>query len=725
MAALTTYRPDVDGLRAVAILSVLAYHCSERILPGGFIGVDVFFVISGYLITKIIATELADERFSIAAFYVRRAKRILPALFVVLSTTVGLGLVLLTPSELSSMGKNMAATSGFVSNVTFWLDTGYFDVAAERKPLLHTWSLAVEEQFYLLWPLALMLVVRHRLNVRRLLLVVSGLSFALSCYYVVRHQPTAFFLLPGRAWELLIGAALALGVVSPAATAGRRQIYAVAGFGMVVGAACLLGRSSPFPGWNAIFPCVGAGLLIHAGERGDNVVSRHILSRRPVVFLGLISYSLYLWHWPLLSLARITQHGSLTAWQTIAVILVAVGLAVLTWRFVERPFRVHGPAPAAGPVLVRYGFVSVALFALGGSAYLSKGLVGYAPDTILMAEHAKYDGNPLSSECLRWQGETGPLPLTTCMTGQDRFTRRLVIWGDSHADAVAPGVARYANDRGYATHQLTMAACPPLLGAEARGPENTYEPCVEFNKAVAKFIIGDHRTEVVLLSARWPVYTENTRFGPDDPGPTTFLVDVEDGELSAEASKRVFTRALDTTINTLRAAGKTVLVLGTIPAIGVNVPACLARNQMPLSDVRECDVDTALVFPRMRFPDSEIERLASNRPRVCTFLPKTALCPDGECMDIHGGDILYANDDHLSSHGALFLAKHFTFDACVTSTVRPGERTAQASGAGQQHAQPVSARPSADGSSLGTDTPSSHPAARRNTRATNRERDLR
>jgi peptidoglycan/LPS O-acetylase OafA/YrhL len=641
------------------------------VLPGGFVGVDVFFVISGFLITRIIAAELSEGRFSIAGFYVRRSRRILPALFVVLITTLALGLVLLTPTELSGMGKTVAATAGFVSNFTFWLDTGYFDVNAERKPLLHTWSLAVEEQFYLLWPLALLTATRFRMNIKRLVIAGAVLSFGFACFAVVWDQPTAFFLLPSRAWELLVGAALALEVVPPATSQRRRDLLAVLGFALIVAACVLLDRTSTFPGWNALLPCVGSALLIHAGGPGNNMVARYILARRPIVFIGLISYSLYLWHWPLLSLARITQHGVLTAAQTTLVAAIAVVLSVLTWRYVERPFRSHSATLSAAPVLMRYALVSIALFLAGSFASRSNGLIRFAPAEIVRTELARYDGNLLSSSCLRWQGETGPLPDAGCMTGQNRFKRRLVIWGDSHADAVAPGIVKFADNRGYATHQLTMAACPPLLGAEVRGPDVSYEPCSDFNKQVAQYVTSEPQIEVVFLSARWPVYTENTRFGPDDPGPTTFLTDVEDADLTAEASKRVFTRALDHTINSLRAAGKSVVILGTIPAIGINVPACLSRNQMPLSDVRECDVDSALVFPRMQFPDSEIERVASNRPKVCTFLPKTVLCPNGECMDSFGDQILYANDDHLSSHGAVFLSNSFTFDQCLSPQPHP------------------------------------------------------
>jgi len=673
----TTYRPDIDGLRAVAILSVVAYHCSETLMPGGFIGVDVFFVISGYLITKIIANDIARGRFSIAGFYVRRTKRILPALFVVLITTLLLGLFLLTPSELSGLGRTTAATSAFVSNITFWRDTGYFDIAAERKPLLHTWSLAVEEQFYLLWPLVLFLVSKTRANIRHLLGAGILLSFGVSCYAVLREPGAAFFLLPTRAWELLVGAALTLGVVPQPRSRALRHGLAVAGLAMIVVGLRWLDRTSPFPGWNALLPCVGTALLIHAGEQGNNVVSDRLLSRAPMVFVGLISYSLYLWHWPLLSLGRITQHGTLTLGQALGLVAVAVVLSVLTWRFVETPLRAKHGTPAAAPVLIRYAVASVAAFALGASLHLSRGLVQFASPEILRTELARYDGNPLSGRCLRWQSETGPLAGAECMSGQERFSKRLVLWGDSHADAAAPGVIKFAADHGYATHQLTMAGCPPLMGAEVKGPGADYAACTAFNRRVLNYVTEDRSIEVVMLISRWTLYTENARFGTDDQGPITYLVDPADRSLSTDASRRVFSRHLDATIAGLREAGKTVIVLGTIPPLGINVPACIARNYMPFSDVRQCSVDADLVLPHLRYVDSEIERLGMNRPGVCTYLPKKALCPDGTCLDTVGGDILYANDDHLSSRGAVFLSQHFEFGRCLATPPRASARRAE------------------------------------------------
>lgn len=660
------YRSDIDGLRAIAILSVVLYHAHEALLPGGFTGVDVFFVISGYLITKLIAADIAKGRFSIARFYVRRTKRIFPALFVVLLATLVAGAFLLPPSELRALGRSVAATAAFVSNIAFWQDTGYFDVAAETKPLLHTWSLAVEEQFYLLWPLALFLLTKMRVNLRGAVGVAIVLSFVVSCYAAVARPAEAFFLLPPRAWELLAGAALALGLLPTPSSARARDAAALAGLVLVAAGVLFLDRASYFPGWNALLPCVGTALLIAASEQGDNVVARQLLSRRPMVLVGLISYSLYLWHWPLLAFARVTERGTLDVGPALLVVAAAVVLSALTWRFVEQPLRAKASTAPVAPVLLRYAALSIAVFAAGAYAYSTNGFLQSASPEIAWTEAARYDGNPLSSACLRWQSETGPLPGERCLSNQDRFSQRLVVWGDSHADSVAPGVVGYAAEHGYATYQLSMAACPPLVEVELDGPGIDYRPCTAFNRQVLEYVTTDPDVRVVLLSARWGLYTENERFGRDDPGPITYLVDPGSPALSPEASKRAFTRALDATVAKLREAGRTVLVLGGVPPVGVNVPDCLARNYLPLSDSRDCGVPEAAVLPHLAYSDDVIEAVSAKYSGVCTYLPRRAFCPNGRCMDTRGGDILYANDDHISSRGAEFLASSFDFEQCLS-----------------------------------------------------------
>jgi peptidoglycan/LPS O-acetylase OafA/YrhL len=660
------YRKDVDGLRAIAVMAVVVYHCSEALLPGGFIGVDVFFVISGYLITRLVASDIARGRFSIAEFYVRRTKRIFPALFVVLLSTLAIGVFLLAPSELSNLGRTTAATASFVSNIMFWQETGYFDTAAERKPLLHTWSLAVEEQFYLLWPVTLFLLAKMRIRFQMAVWSIVVLSFGASCYLAVRQPPAAFFLLPARGWELLTGAALALGMLPVPRRRVARELSAAAGLTLVGLALFTLDRNSLFPGWNALLPCVGTALLIASGESGVTFVGRRLLMLRPVVFIGLISYSLYLWHWPLLALARVTQRGELSPDQAAGVAAIAALLSIATWRLIEIPLRAKGPSPSPGPILARYAVVSVAVFLLGAATYRSGGLIRFADPALARAERARYDINPLSQQCLRWQSAVGPLATDACVSGQEQFKRRLVVWGDSHADSAAPGFARLANDHRYATQQLTMAACPPLPQARVAGPGANYDPCHAFNKQVLEYVTQTPAVEVVALVARWTLYTENARFG-DDPGPITYLVDDEDPTQASAASKRVFKRALAATLHALSSAGKSVIILGTIPPMGMNVPDCFARNELPWSGYSACNSEASVVLPHLRFADSEIVQLAGATPGVCSYLPKEALCPGGVCLGAADNDILYANDDHLTLPGALFLSRHLNVESCLKS----------------------------------------------------------
>lgn len=661
------YRPDVDGLRAVAVLSVVVYHAGVSWLPGGFIGVDIFFVISGYLITGIVAGEIGEDRFSLGRFYVRRARRILPALFVVIATTWTLGVWLLAPSELANLGHSIAATTAFVSNITFWREVGYFDIAAERKPLLHTWSLAVEEQFYLAWPLLLALLSRTSVN--RLLVVVAlaAISFALSIYAVAHWPAAAFFLIPTRAWELAVGAALALGLLRPPRRQAVRNALAASGLALIVVGLLLLDRVSPFPGLNALYPCLGTAMLIHAGEKGNHLLSRYVLATKPIVLVGLVSYSLYLWHWPLLALARITQRGELSTAESVVLILVAVVLSFFTWRYVEVPFRARTPRKAPAPILVRYAAASIAACALGMATALSDGFVRFAPAPIAATEAARWDNNSLSGRCLRWQSQTGALPGAECVTNADRFARRLVLWGDSHADALAPGVADFAHRHERASHQMTMASCPPLLGARVVGPVGDFTPCAAFNDRVMQYIATSPDIDTVVLSARWTVYAEGSRFGIDDSGPLTYLVDGSDQAWSPESSRRVFARALARTVDAIRAAGKNVLIIGQVPELGISIPTCLARNQLPLAGVRACAIAADLVWPRIDYVSRAIDAVTAQRQRVCVFHPQRALCSATECAGTADEKILYRDDDHLSATGAVALARRFQFDACLVS----------------------------------------------------------
>ena len=379
-----TYRSDIDGLRALAVLSVVFFHAFPEILPGGFTGVDVFFVISGFLISTILYSNLEAGRFSILDFYGRRIRRIFPALILVLASCYALGWFVLLPDEFAQLGKHMAGGAGFVQNFILWGESGYFDNSAETKPLLHLWSLGIEEQFYIVWPILLWLGYRLRLNLLSITVLIAIISFALNIRGInVTKDLTATFYSPQtRFWELLIGGTAAYLTLYPSikfkhrisrvlksvhsawiaiiwdsqkqiekqvlasaftATEARTKYFSganlcsIAGLLLLIAGMILINKHRAFPGWWALMPTIGAVLLIIAGPLA--VINRTLLSNKLMVALGLISYPLYLWHWAILSFLRIMQGEVPLWWLRVLAVLLAVGLSILTYKFIEKPIR--------------------------------------------------------------------------------------------------------------------------------------------------------------------------------------------------------------------------------------------------------------------------------------------------------------------------------------------------------------------------------------------------
>ena len=371
-----TYRSDIDGLRAVAVLSVVIFHAFPQILPGGFTGVDVFFVISGFLISTILYSNLEAGRFSILDFYGRRIRRIFPALILVMAACYALGWFVLLPDEYAQLGKHMAGGAGFVQNFVLWSESGYFDNAAETKPLLHLWSLGIEEQFYIVWPILLWIGYRLRLNLLSITLLIAIISFVLNIRGInVTKDLTATFYSPQtRFWELLIGATAAYLTLYPSdklkaffsrgltavksafktlvwsraklmqmqstpasGSPNWANIYSVAGLLILLLGMALINKHRAFPGWWALMPTIGSVLLIIAGPRA--IINRTLLSNKLMVSIGLISYPLYLWHWAILSFLRIMQGEVPLWWHRAIAVLLAVVLSILTYKFVEKPIR--------------------------------------------------------------------------------------------------------------------------------------------------------------------------------------------------------------------------------------------------------------------------------------------------------------------------------------------------------------------------------------------------
>jgi len=482
MAARHAYRPDLDGLRAVAVLAVLAFHAFPKALPGGFAGVDVFFVISGFLISGIIFEALRAGRFSFADFYWRRVRRIFPALVLVLAACLGLGWMLLLPDEYRQLGKHAVAGAGFLSNIVLWREAGYFATAAELKPLLHLWSLGVEEQYYLVWPLALALLAARPRALPWMIAGLAAASFALNIWLTPRAPSAAFYLPMTRFWELMAGSALAYHVHygSP----GRRlaDLKAAAGLALVAAGIALLSAQRPFPGWWALLPVGGTALLIAAGPGAW--INRRILSNPAMVYVGLISYPLYLWHWPLLAYARISVDGEPPAAVRLALLATSFVLAWLTYELIEKKIR-FARRPSVKRLSVPALGAAMAVVGVAGLAVLQSRVLPQSASIPLV--------NEISRASLDW-GYKGD----QVIPGDS--PRTVLFLGDSHMQQYWARIEKLLAEHAAPVRTIvfkTVAGCAPVPGIERRSVK-----CSQF---VDEGLAAAMRPEVetVVIAGSW------------------------------------------------------------------------------------------------------------------------------------------------------------------------------------------------------------------------------
>lgn len=667
------YRPDIDGLRAVAILAVALFHADVPPFSGGFVGVDIFFVISGFLITSILWRDIHDGGFSVLSFYDRRICRILPALFAVVLVSTGLAVVLLTPSDLDGFGRSVVASALFASNILFWRESGYFEAPADDKPLLHTWSLSVEEQFYIVWPvlLAVLVRIRSRRLLPALILVGLLLSLGLAEWAVRRLPDAAFYLAPTRAWELLLGALLALPLIPACRTRRVADLLAVLGIALIAYSVTAFDASTRFPGFAALAPCLGAALLIYSGTQADSRVAR-ALSWRPIVFIGLVSYSFYLWHWPVLVFGRYYLNRDLAWHEAFLLLGIAFAAAVLSWRYVERPFRTGVRPWRRLPVSIPAAVAVILASAGAGLAlHASEGLPGRVPSDVLAADAARDSVPPLTGRC-HVEGPDLP-PEEDCIFGApgDPGTYSVVLWGDSHADHYAPAIAWIAEQRGLRVREITKSACPPLPGAQRIDSDGRWhQDCERFNAAAFDLIRRKPGMDLVILGARWALYAETTRFGAEG-GASKYLATRTNPELSPQESRRVFARRLEHTVAGLMEAGMSVVILGQVPEFGYEPSACLARSRMYHHDAGGCALTAAAVQDRQRYINATLRRLADGHPRVSAFFPTEALCDHERCRAALDDIALYRDDDHLTVEGARRLAPYI--EPALAAVHTPGQ----------------------------------------------------
>lgn len=624
----TDYRPDIDGLRALAVLPVLFFHARFEAFSGGFVGVDVFFVVSGYLITSIIAKELAAGSFSIISFYERRARRILPALTAVMAFCVLAASLLFLPKEFKEFGDSVGAAALFSSNILFWQQAGYFDAPAELKLLLHTWSLAVEEQFYIFFPLLMYAVHRWlRGKWHVILLPLFAASIVASIYGVTRAPVATFYLAPTRAWELLLGSLLALNLFPLARGRVVREAAAAAGVAFIAWAVFTFTAQTPFPGTHAVIPCAGAALVIWSGMHGQTLTGA-ALGLRPIVFVGLISYSLYLWHWPLLVFARYWI-GQLSTAQTIAILAASFVIAVASWKYVERPVRsrrVLGPRRQLLPAAL----VSSVLAALAGlGIHASEGWPGRIDEEI-RAMAALEDKFHEGREC---HGAAATSDAELCVRGAAVDKVRFLLVGDSHADALNPTIFEVARTHGLAGIQFTDPGFRPTKGYwRAESARRDRELVARLESLIAR-----HEPPLVIVAGFWRDALGKIYYDPrGQVGPATAL-----------------TRGLTSLVTQFPKTR--FVILQDVPTSPAFAPGMIARARH-LGRPVDQTIPLADYVAQTHSYDALLRELDMQHENVDVIELGQYFCDARRCHGAFDGEPIYRNEDHLSPAGARRLA---------------------------------------------------------------------
>jgi len=621
---MTTYRADIDGLRAIAILPVLLFHAKFQLFGGGFVGVDVFFVISGYLISSLIVSELETTGFSIIRFYERRIRRILPALFTVVIFSSIISYWLFTPADLKDFGQSAVAATLFSSNILFWLNSGYFDAPAEQVPLLHTWSLAVEEQFYIVFPVLLVLIFRiARGRWSAFTVPIAVVSLAISIWTTRSNPSAAFYLAPARAWELMLGAMLATGAF-PAVTSRRlRDILSATGLGLIAVGVFAFSRETPFPGEAALVPVIGTALIIHAGAGGESLFGR-LLSARPLVFTGLISYSLYLWHWPLLVFARYYLARELTSTEAAGILVLSVAVAVFSWRFIETPFRGRDGWFARKTLFASTAGVACSICVIGLAMHLGDGYTlrfNFA-NTRPVGKETYNTGT-----CLLNLGQIHEAyDVQDCRFGDSGSSRSVLLWGDSHAAQWVHSISGIAGEYKIAVIQANSAGCPPLLGHYADSAEPNKQNCWKFNQQIKTIVENDETIAGVILAANWSKY------------------DSEDQ----------FLENLLNSLSLLEVRGLPILVIGQLPIFEVRVPVI---HQQKIRDRENAEYADSSSIENSR---TNTFLAGSGVENLSVYFPHRRLCEDNSCRIAAEGSLLYWDSAHLSAFGSDYLADGFT-----------------------------------------------------------------
>lgn len=605
------YRPDIDGLRAIAVISVVLFHADFALASGGFTGVDIFFVISGFLISSMLLREFPARWRGLGQFYERRARRIIPAITAMLIAVVIGGILLFPPNQLILTAKAVLATQLFGANFYFWQTAGYFGPESALNPLTHMWSLGVEEQFYLIFPICLWGIATFFSRIRlAIVITIAVLSFALSCWLTFNHPSSAFYLLPARAWELLLGSALAL-------TGGRwtlpqsyRQALGATGALLIVAGLAVIDRKTPFPGVYALLPAFGTAALLTSGGGVGSAVTR-LLSSSSLVAIGLRSYSIYLWHWPVLVWAK-TWAGDVNPglWYVTAAILCALLLAEISYRLIERPFRERGRIALSSML---YGFAATSIFLTAWSVVIvgQQGMTWRLSQPVVQLDADANAYSAQSMKCFSDSSLESFATIETCKLGVAKKRMDFVLWGDSHAGAIAPAISKLAQDRGRSGYLAAMSSCPPFQLYRSSSSQNSSITCEQNNSDILRKILASNTIETVFLFASWQRYYD------------------EDADYMVDSIVRLSAA--------LKLGGKTAILIHGMPRPDIPVPWTLARYKAAGKPQP--------VLPR---PNEPWLRMVPANSGIISANLSHALCVADACSLSRNGRALYVDGSHLS-----------------------------------------------------------------------------
>ncbi|HEF4758235.1 TPA: acyltransferase [Pseudomonas putida] len=619
------YRSDIDGLRAIAVLSVVIFHLGTGLLSGGFVGVDIFFVISGFLISKIIYTETASGNFSITNFYVRRVRRILPGLLSVIIVCSIFAGYLLYPSELVSYAKSAIATALFSANIYFYSTLNYFGQSAVEIPLLHLWSLGVEEQFYILFPLlAITMASSPQRNLRIVILTLLAASLVSSVWLLVIDPSAAFYLLPFRAFEMLIGSALALPKRRISLGKLSSAIACAVGLACIAIAIFCYDKTTLFPGLAALLPCLGAALIIYSGEQ-ENGVSKKVLGNSYLASIGKISYSLYLVHWPIIVFGkRAFPHTDEYTFAALAFAL-SIFLAYLNYKYIEQNFRQpkssQHPAKVLGASLISL----VGVICFSGLIVYKNGSIESVDARIQKAlSYLTYNTKQLykSGTCFQTaEQDPASVDISSCLP--DRKGKKVMLWGDSHAAHYISGLSKTFEQHGYSLGFLTAQSCPPIMGVTVLSNPR----CGAFNEMALPVILKE-KPEMIIMSAYW-------------------------------MANDITMDLLELTIRRLSDTGIKLVILGEGPIYKFNVPAMVAdriktgrQDFISSEELEHAFLDNSYNVMRTRF---------SNRQDV-KFVPvMDIICPGYKCpLTTPDGTPTAFDIAHLTKEGSEMFSERLT-----------------------------------------------------------------